>query len=97
MAIAESDLPYLGESFSLDEILVVSPAWGRLRPGQVSGGEVLEQGAVIGFLTERGEDNLPLVSHVGAVFVRWFVREGERVRPGRRLALLYAPKDRRCS
>jgi hypothetical protein len=74
-----------GESLSIIERLVVSPAWGRLRPGAHEEGQALDVGAVIGVVREAGEE-FPLVCSAPSVFVGWLAVENERVPPGRAVA-----------
>ncbi len=77
----------LGESLHIRERLVVAPSWGRLRPGELRSGDVVEEGDAIGALREAGSDT-PLVSHARARFVGWIAIPGRRVAPGTRLAVL---------
>lgn len=76
-----------GESLNIPERVIVSPAWGRFSSGRLTEGEVVERGAVVGTLVENGTE-IPLVSHVRGIFVAWLAEEGERLRPGRRVARL---------
>ena len=85
MAI-ETDTGF-GESLSIVERVIVSPAWGRFRSGRLSEGQVVERGAVVGTVNGNGHE-IPLVSHVRGIFVGWLAEEGERVMPGRRVARL---------
>lgn len=82
------DDPYPeGEFLSIRERLVVAPHWGRVHEEIVAPGIQVEAGAILGQLRDRGETSL-VVAPLRAVFVRWLVREGERVAPGSPLALL---------
>jgi biotin carboxyl carrier protein len=78
---------YLGESSDIEERLIVSPGWGRLRPCDVSSGQEVEVGMVLGHLDD-GNGQIPILSHVQGVFVAWLAWGGERVPPGRALARL---------
>lgn len=77
----------LGESPPVRERLIVSPGWGRVRRGVLETGDRVEQGMVIGHVVEAHEQ-CPLVAHVAGSFAGWLVWEGERVPPGRAIALL---------
>jgi hypothetical protein len=77
----------LGESADIEERLVVSPGWGRLRPSDVSSGQVVEVGMILGHLDD-GVVQIPILSHVHGIFVAWLAWGGERVPPGRALARL---------
>jgi hypothetical protein len=77
----------LGESLHIRERLIVAPAWGRLRAGGVSPGDLVSEGDVIGVLVEA-DRSLPLLSHSNARFVAWSAKPGRRVAPGTRLAIL---------
>jgi hypothetical protein len=76
-----------GEFLSIRERLVVSPRWGRVHEEPLEEGGPVERGSVLGQIRERGVEATILSPH-RAVFVRWLVREGERVAPGSPLALL---------
>ena len=60
----------LGESADIEERLVVSPGWGRLRPSDVSSGQVVEVGMILGHLDD-GYGEIPILSHVRGIFVAW--------------------------
>jgi len=77
----------LGEALPPVDGLVVSPGWGRLVPSALEEGESVTVGTVIGHLREAGE-MIPLVSHLTGAFVRWLALTGERVPPGRPLAMI---------
>jgi YD repeat-containing protein len=77
----------LGELLHIRERLVVAPAWGRLRAGELDPGDLVEDGDVIGAIHEAGEDT-PLVCHTSGHFVGWTVVAGKRVAPGMKLAVL---------
>lgn len=79
----------LGESLHIRERLVVAPAWGRLRVGGVSPGDLVSEGDEIGVLSEGGTD-IPLICHTSARFLGWAVSGGKRVAPGTKLAVLRA-------
>ena len=81
------EVHFHGETVSMPERLVVSPAWGRLRARPLRHGQRVARGTVIGALHEGGKE-IPLVCHTSAVFLSWLAVEGERVSPGRRLASL---------
>jgi biotin carboxyl carrier protein len=83
------EAPLEGEHLSIVERIVVSPCWGRLRAGQMSEGDTVESGAVIGHLEEAGEQ-IPLVAHAAGAFVRWLAWDGQRVAQGRPVALIRA-------
>jgi biotin carboxyl carrier protein len=76
-----------GEFLSIRERLVVATSWGRIHEEELLEGSRVEAGTILGQLRENGKA-IPLVVPMAAVFVRWLVREGERVRPGSPLALL---------
>jgi biotin carboxyl carrier protein len=76
-----------GEFLSIRERLVVATSWGRIHEEDFLEGIRVEAGTILGHLRENGNAT-PLVVPMTAVFVRWLVREGERVRPGSPLALL---------
>jgi hypothetical protein len=76
-----------GEFLSIREKLVVASSWGRVHEGDVSERMRVEAGTILGHLQENGQAT-PVVVPVTAVFVRWLVRDGERVAPGSPLALL---------
>ncbi len=76
-----------GESLNIRERVIVSPGWGRFSSSRLSEGQVVERGAIVGMLVENGTE-IPLVSHVRGIFVGWLAQEGERVRPGHRVARL---------
>ena len=82
-----SDRESFGESMDIEERLVVSPCWGRLRPSTVASGEVVEVGMILGHLDD-GNGQVPIISHVQGIFVAWLAWGGERVPPGRALARL---------
>jgi hypothetical protein len=82
-----SDRDLLGESADIEERLIVSPGWGRLRPSDVSSGQVVEVGMILGHLDD-GIGQIPILSHVQGIFLAWIVWGGERVPPGRALARL---------
>ena len=84
---SESDGRLLGEHTHITERIVVSPCWGRLRPSAIPAGQPIAPGAVIGSITEAGDEH-PLVCHARALFVAWLARDGERVSPGKRVATL---------
>lgn len=77
----------LGEFLHIRERLVVAPAWGRLRAGELDPGDLVEDGDIIGAIHEAGKD-IPLVCHTRALFVSWTVPPGKRVAPGMQLAVL---------
>ena len=81
------DLAYApqGEPLSISERLVVSPVWGRLRPGDHEPGQRLEVGTVIGVVNEANED-FPLLCTTPSVFVSWLASDNERIPPGRAVA-----------
>jgi hypothetical protein len=81
------DLAYApqGEPLSISERLVVSPVWGRLRPGDHEAGQRLEVGAIIGVVKEGNED-FPLFCTSPSVFVSWLAGDNERIPPGRAVA-----------
>jgi hypothetical protein len=81
------DLAYApqGEPLSISERLVVSPVWGRLRPGDHEPGGHLEVGAVIGVVRE-GDEDFPLLCSTPSVFVSWLASDNERIPPGRAVA-----------
>jgi biotin carboxyl carrier protein len=81
------DRESFGESMNIEERLVVSPGWGRLRPASVAAGEMVEEGTVLGHL-DVGNGQIPIISHVQGIFVAWLAWGGERVPPGRALARL---------
>ncbi len=76
-----------GEPVGIEERLIVSPVWGRLRGLDLSEGQTVEKGMVIGLICERG-DEMQLVCHVRATFLSWLAHENERVRPGTAVARL---------
>lgn len=76
-----------GEHLSTLDRLVVSPSWGRVEPASLQRHDLVAAGTVVAHLTEAGESR-PLVSPVAGAFIRWLVRPGERVPPGRPVALL---------
>ncbi len=71
----------------MEERVVVSPGWGRIKPQALTRGQRVEMGEVIGWILEGGRE-LPLRSHARGPFLRWLVREGERVPPGSPVAIL---------
>jgi hypothetical protein len=83
------DTPFApdGERVSIAERIVVAPAWGRVQKRPLSEGQWIEEGSVIGYIRENG-DQVPLVCHGSSVFVTWLAHENERVPPGRALARL---------
>jgi hypothetical protein len=81
------DRDLLGESADIVERLIVSPGWGRLRPSDVSSGQEVEVGMILGHLDD-GYGQIPILSHVRGIFLAWLVWGGERVPPGRALARL---------
>jgi biotin carboxyl carrier protein len=85
--IRDGDPNSEGEFLSIRERIVVATSWGRVYERDVSEGARVEAGTLLGQLRENGE-TIPVVAPLRAVFVRWLVREGERVAPGSRLALL---------
>jgi biotin carboxyl carrier protein len=86
---ASTDGPdgFSGEFLSIREKLVVARSWGRLQEADVSEGVRVEAGTILGQLWEQGAATF-VVAPMAAVFLRWLVRDGERVAPGRPLALL---------
>jgi hypothetical protein len=76
-----------GETFSMQERVVVAPTWGRLRAEPLVEGRKLRAGTVIGRLVEAGVE-IALVCPVHAVFLSWMVIDGERIRPGTPVARL---------
>lgn len=88
MASDGGDSPYpAGEFLSIRERVVVAAQWGRVHAEVVDQGHRVEPGTILGQLLERGIVT-QVVAPVRAVFLGWFVREGERVPPGSPLALL---------
>jgi biotin carboxyl carrier protein len=82
-----------GEFVSIEERLVLSPAWGRLRADPVEEGRRIQAGAVIGMVRQPKAD-IPLVCPVTGRFLEWLAGDGERIRPGTPLALLRSEEDR---
>jgi biotin carboxyl carrier protein len=78
-----------GEFVSIEERLVLSPAWGRLRADPVVKGRHIRAGTVIGLVRQTKTD-IPLVCPVTGRFLEWLAVDGERIRPGTPLALLRA-------
>jgi hypothetical protein len=76
-----------GEFLSIRERLVVSPGWGRVHEEAFEEERPLERGFVLGRIREGGIDT-PILSPQRGIFLRWLVRDGERVSPGSPLALL---------
>jgi biotin carboxyl carrier protein len=76
-----------GEFVSIEERLVLSPAWGRLRADPVEEGHHIQAGTVIGVVRQPKSD-IPLVCPVAGRFLEWLAVDGERIRPGTPLALL---------
>lgn len=77
----------MGEELTIAERLIVSPCWGRFRAAPLVEGQPVAAGTLIGVMVEQGVE-IPLVSHVGATFLSWLAREGERLAPGSRIAAL---------
>ena len=80
-----------GETVGIEERLIVSPVWGRLRGEELFEGQTVEEGTIIGLICERG-DEMPLVCHVRSTFLAWLAHENERVRPGTAIARLRVAK-----
>jgi hypothetical protein len=78
-----------GEHLSIDERVVVSPAWGTFHGEPLDEGRRVEPGTVIGSVGQ-GPDVTSLVAHSRGRFLAWLVREGEWVAPGRPVARLRA-------
>ena len=76
-----------GEFLSIRERIVVATSWGRIREEEFVDGTRVEAGTILGQLRENGKST-PLVAPSTAIFVRWLVRQGERVAPGSPVALL---------
>jgi hypothetical protein len=74
-----------GEYVDMSERLIVSPRWGRIRHSEMTEGQAVERGGVIGHVKEAG-DEVPLLSHVAGFFAGWLVFDGDRVSPGKALA-----------
>ncbi len=81
------DPNFQGESFSIGERLIVSPAWGRVHQESFSEGARVRRGAMLGCIRAQGAD-IPLRSPVRGVFELWLVGEGQLVRTGQPLASL---------
>jgi multidrug efflux pump subunit AcrA (membrane-fusion protein) len=75
-----------GEFLSIRERIVVAPHWGRVLTDLREGWDV-DKDTVLGRLQEQGTETL-IVAPLKAVLIRWLVREGERVAPGRPVVLL---------
>lgn len=78
-----------GEHLSIDERVVVSPAWGTFHGEPLPHGGRVELGAVIGSVGQ-GREVVSLHAHAGGWFLDWLVRDGEWVAPGRAVARLRA-------
>jgi hypothetical protein len=76
-----------GEFLSIRERVVVARHWGRVHMERVDQEEAVDEKVILGWLREHGRET-PLVASSRAIFVRWLVREGERVAPGRPVILL---------
>lgn len=76
-----------GEIPGIDHRLVVSPGWGRFKALPLEVGQAVEAGTVIGHVRD-GRYEVPLVAHAPGRFLRWMVADGERLPPGRAVALL---------
>jgi biotin carboxyl carrier protein len=88
-----------GEFLSIAEVLVVSPARGRLHPEPIEEGRRVPEGAVLGHINGWREP-VPVIALAGGIFQAWLVAEGEPVVQGMLLARLRkvegggeAPKD----
>lgn len=78
-----------GEFLSISERLVVSPAWGTFHGEYLVEGHSIEEGTVIGRVSD-GLQTTSLLAHATGSFVAWLVEEGELVVPGRPVARLRA-------
>jgi len=74
-----------GEFVSMQEIVVVSPAWGRFDRQVLAEDGSVDQGTVIGTVRDGGPDVLVL-SPVRGSLLSWIAWAGERVSPGAPIA-----------
>lgn len=74
-----------GEFVSLEEMLIVSPGWGRFQRHAVDEGARIEPGTVLGMVRNGGPD-LAITSPVRGVFLAWIAWGGEHLSPGTPIA-----------
>lgn len=85
-----------GDQPHIDARFIVAPSAGIFRPAPVTTytteGEIIDRDGIVGHIDGPGRTE-PVTSFCSGFLVRLFVDEGQRVRPGQRIAWLH-PIDR---